>query len=533
MPGYVALVLHAHLPYVRHPEHVRSLEERWLFEALWECYLPLLGVLDRLAADRVVAPLTLSVSPSLLAMLRDELLLRRFEDHLRRLTALAARVEARFAGSGFAEAAAFYRARLAGAASSWEALGGDVPGALVRHAGAGRIELLTTAATHAYLPGLLATPASIRAQLRLGRRAFAAFTGAPEPRGLWLPECAYAPRLDADLAAAGVRFTVLDAHALTLAAPPASAGASVPVLSPAGLACFGRDRDSAREVWSRDAGYPGHPVYREFYRDVGLDLPERELAGEVGPDGARLMTGLKLHRVTGPGPDKAPYDPVRASAQARAHAADFVARREAALASSRGVNAPPPILVAPYDAELFGHWWLEGPEFLEHALRRLAASDRAVPIALGAYLERHPPVEVVEPAPSTWGEGGFGAFWTGPSAASLWRHVHHAERAVLGALSRCRHAGGLPGRALDQAIRELLLLQSSDWAFMMSAGEMAPYAEARVHTHATRARRLACLAQQPTASPSDVAWLDALCALDPFLAELSGPALRGAFDPWR
>ncbi|WP_437945943.1 1,4-alpha-glucan branching protein domain-containing protein [Sorangium sp. So ce296] len=542
MPGYVALVLHAHLPYVRHPEHARSLEERWLFEALWECYLPLLGVLDRLAADRVVAPLTLSVSPPLLAMLRDELLLRRFEDHLRRITALAARVEARFAGSGFAAAAAFYRARLAGAASAWAALGGDVPGALLRHAAAGRVELLTTAATHAYLPGLLPTPASIRAQIRLGRRAFAALTGAPEPRGFWLPECAYAPGIDADLAAAGVRFTVLDAHALALAAPAPSAGASVPVRSPAGVACFGRDRDSAREVWSRDAGYPGHPVYREFYRDVGLDLPERELDGEIGPGGARLMTGLKLHRVTGPGPDKAPYDPARASAQARADAAAFVARREAALASIHGApwagapgrGAPaPPILVAPYDAELFGHFWLEGPEFLEHALRGLAASDRAVPIALGAYLERHPPAEVVAPAASTWGEGGFGAYWTGPSAARLWRHAHHAERAVLGALSRRRGAGGLPGRALDQAIRELLLLQSSDWAFMMSAGDMVPYAEARTRAHAARARRLAGLAQEPSAAPADVAWLDALCALDPFLAELSGPALQDAFDPWR
>ncbi|MGK4006727.1 1,4-alpha-glucan branching protein domain-containing protein [Sorangium sp. So ce1036] len=531
MPGYVALVLHAHLPYVRHPEHPRSLEERWFFEALWECYLPLLAVLDRLADDRVVAPLTLSVSPPLLAMLRDELLLGRFEDHLRRLTALAARVEARFAGSGFAEAAAFYRARLAGASSAWEALGGDVPGALVRHAEAGRIELITTAATHAYLPGLLPAPASIRAQLRLGRRAFAALTGAPEPAGLWLPECAYDPSLGADLAAAGVRFTVLDAHGLLLGAPP-PAGASVPVLSPAGVACFGRDRDSAREVWSRDAGYPGHPVYREFYRDVGFDLPERDLDGEIGPDGARLMTGLKLHRVTGPGSDKAPYEPARAFAQARAHAAEFVARREAALASGSGAPAAP-IQVAPYDAELFGHWWLEGPEFLEHALRRLAASERVVPITLGAYLERHPPREIVEPAASTWGEGGFGSFWTGPSAARLWRHAHHAERAVRGAVARCHGAGGLPGRALDQAIRELLLLQSSDWAFMMTTGEMVPYAEARVRAHAARARRLASLAEQALAAPADAAWLDAICTLDPFLSELTGPALRDAFDPWR
>lgn len=530
-PGYVALVLHAHLPYVRHPEHDRSLEERWLYEALWESYLPLLGVLDRLARDRVRAPFTISLSPPLLAMLRDELLLRRFEDHLRRLTALAARVEARVAGTGFAAAAAFYRARLAAASSAWAALGGDVPGALVRHAEAGRVELLTTSATHAYLPGLLTAPASIRAQIRLGRRAFAALTGAPPPPGFWLPECAYAPRLDADLAAAGVRFTVLDAHGLELAEPPLPAAARVPARSPAGVVYFGRDPTSAREVWSRDAGYPGHPVYREFYRDVGFDLPEADLAGEIGPDGVRLMTGLKLHRVTGPGPDKAPYDPTRASAQAHIHAADFVARREASLA--RAASAPaPPILVAPYDAELFGHFWLEGPEFLELVLRGLSASARASPITLGAYLERHPPADVTEPAASTWGEGGFGAMWTGPSAAPLWRHIHHAERAVRGALAGRRDAAGSNGRALDQALRELLLLQSSDWAFMLTTGEMASYAQARIRDHAARANRLASLAQRAAIPAADARWLDAVCAVNRFLHDFEGPALRDAFDPW-
>lgn len=533
MPGHVALVLHAHLPYVRHPEHARSFEERWLFEALWESYLPLLDVLDRLAAERVPAALTLSLSPPLLAMLRDDLLLRRFEDHLRRLTALAARVERRAAGPGFAGAAAFYRARLAAVARTWQAIGGDLPGALVRHAQAGRVELLTTSATHAYLPGLLPAPASIRAQLRLGQRAFATLTGAPAPAGFWLPECAWDPRLDPDLAAAGVRYTIVDTHALELAAPAPRSGASAPVVSRSGVAFFARDRASAAEVWSREAGYPGHPVYREFYRDVGFDLPEPELAGELGPGGTRLMTGLKLHRITGPGPDKAPYDPVRASAQARAHAADFVACREAHLAALAGAGAAAPIVVAPYDAELFGHWWLEGPEFLEHVLRALAASPHAAPITLGAYLERHPPTETVEPAASTWGEGGWGVVWAGPAAAPLWRHVHHAERAVLGALAHRRGEGGVPGRAVDQAIRELLLLQSSDWAFMIGRGEMVAYAEARVRAHAGRALRLAAVAQRGVATPGDLAWLDAACDRSRFLADLDSASLRDAFAPWR
>lgn len=557
--SYVALVLHAHLPYVRHPEHARSIEERWLFEALWESYLPLLDVLDRLAADGVPAGLTVSVSPPLLAMLRDDLLLRRFEDHLRRLDGLAARVEARCAGDGFAPAAAFYRRRVEAARRAWDDLGGDVFGALARHAAAGRVELLTTAATHAYLPGLLPTPASVRAQLRLGRRAFAALSDAPAPgghasapgglasapaghspapAGLWLPECAYDPRLDADLAAVGVRFAVVDAHALELASPRPPRGLAVPVASPAGVALFGRDAASTREVWSRDAGYPGHPAYREFYRDVGFDLPEGDLDGEIGPGGVRLMTGLKLHRITGPGVGKAPYEPAAAAAQARAHAAEFVARREAHLArltASSPPGAAPPIAVAPYDAELFGHFWLEGPVFLEHVARGLAASareGRAAAATLGAYLDRYPPAAVAQPAASSWGEGGWGAVWVGPRTAPLWRHVHHAERAVRAACERGRHLGGPAGLALDQAIRELLLLQSSDWAFMIDRGDMASYAEARVRAHADRARRLADLARGGPLDADDRTWIQGVCDRDRFLAELRGPAIRDAFDPW-
>jgi 1,4-alpha-glucan branching enzyme len=515
---------------VRHPEHARSLEERWLFEALWESYLPLLDVLDRLAADGIPASLTISVSPPLAAMLRDDLLRRRFEDHLRRTEALAAAAAARCANTGFAAAAAFYQRRIDAARRTWEARRGDVLGALVRHAATGHIELLTTAATHAYLPGLLPAPASIRAQLRLGLRAFAALSGAPAPAGFWLPECAYDPRLDHDLAAAGVRFTLLDAHAM----PPAS---HAPVTSPAGVAFFGRDTASSREVWSPHEGYPGHPAYREFHRDIGFDWEERDLHGEIGPAGGRVMTGLKLHRVTGPGAGKAPYDPALASEQARAHAAEFVARRRADLAriaSGSRRPAAPPILVSAYDAELFGHFWLEGPEFLEHVVRGLARAGDLSPITLGAYLARHPPEIVAQPAASSWGEGGWGAVWVGPAAAPLWRHVHHTEGAVRAALAEgaALDADSPRGAALDQAVRELLLLQASDWAFMIDRGDMARYGEARARAHAERARRLAALATKAALTPEERAWIRAICDSDRFLAELRGPAIRDAFAPW-
>lgn len=554
MKGFVAVVLHAHLPYVRHPEHARSIEERWLYEALWECYLPLCGMLDRLARDGVRAPLTISVSPPLATMLRDELLRQRFEDHLARIERLAAREGSRHAGdsSPFGPAARFYAAHLREARAQWERLGGDVLGALVKHHEEGRIELLTTTASHAYLPGLYAaSPASVRAQLRLGLRAFEALTKT-RPLGLWLPECAFEPRLEGDLARAGARFTMLDAHGIELASPGPPRGIFAPILGRSGTAFFGRDPSAARDVWSRELGYPGHPDYREFYRDIGFDLPADELEGELGPNGTRLMTGIKLHRVTGRGPDKAPYAPEMASARAREHAAHFLAERAAALtraeeltgaADPEGKSAqranplklPPPILVMPFDAELFGHWWLEGPEFLEHVLRGLDASARAETIAatsLGGYLARYPEAFIAEPATSSWGEGGFGDAWTGPASAALWRPVHHAAREVEEAVLRRRDATGIAGVALEQAIRELMLLQASDWAFMRARGEMAEYGDARVRSHAHRARRLAAIARSDEVSAEDAAWVRAVCDRDRLLAELTGPSIRDAFDPW-
>ncbi len=198
MLGGVALLLHAHLPFVRHPEHRRSLEERWLYEALWESYLPICDMLGRLAADRVRAPFTLSVSPPLAAMLADDLLRRRFDDHLARLERLASGAR-RFVPASLGAVLDFYRARLAMARATWDRVGGDVLGAWVGHARAGRLELWTTAATHAYLPGLAAAPASLRAQIVLGNKAFEAIAR-EAPRGFWLPECGFVPSLDAALA---------------------------------------------------------------------------------------------------------------------------------------------------------------------------------------------------------------------------------------------------------------------------------------------------------------------------------------------
>ncbi|HEX3772035.1 MAG TPA: 1,4-alpha-glucan branching protein domain-containing protein [Polyangiaceae bacterium] len=535
--GYLALVLHAHLPFVRHPEHKRHLEERWFYEALIECYLPLLDVFDRLAGDGVPFAVTMSVTPPLAAMMRDGLLRQRFHDHLERLERLAEREMRRLYGDArFAPVATFYRDRLAHMRTIWDRYRGDVLEGLVKHWDAGHIELMTCSATHAYLPGLLPAAEGIRPQLSLGVAAFERIVGR-RPTGAWLAECAYHPAFDAEIARAGVRFTVLDSHGVLHATPRPPLGVHAPICSPNGVAFFGRDVESSRQVWSREEGYPGDAFYRDFYRDIGFDLPEEELLGEIAGDGSRLMTGLKYYRITGKGVPKEAYQPGIAREKAWAHAGNFVfnrAKQVEHLAAARDAtlrSVAPPVVVAPYDAELYGHWWFEGPAFLEGVFRRLRETGgRVEAITLRRYLDRHPLCTEATPAASSWGAGGYGEVWVGEDAAWTWRHVHHATRYVRWLVdTHGRDCGGARGRALDQAIRELLLLQSSDWAFILKTGTATRYAEGRFRAHVHRLRHLGHLVETGTVEGADAAWLDDVCRRDNFLASMTGDDLRRWF----
>jgi 1,4-alpha-glucan branching enzyme len=533
--GYLAIVLHTHLPFVRHPEYDRPMEERWLHEALSECYLPLLAAFDRLTADGVRFALTMSLTPPLAAMLRDPLLQRRFDDHLARLEALTEHEIVRLEGDGyFQPVALFYRQHFAEVRKTWEAIGHDVVGALARWADTGSIDLITCSATHAYLPGLTPTPDALRAQLRLGKAAFEHLVGR-EAVGMWLPECAYDPSFDATIQEAGIRYTLLDTHGVERASPRPPFGVHQPIFSPAGTAFFARDVSSSRQVWSREIGYPGNPFYRDFYRDIGYDLPEDQLYGEVGPFGARVMTGLKYHRISGQTDVKEPYQPGIAAHQAKVDGADFIGKRQRQIAELAASMPVPPLVVAPYDSELFGHWWFEGPLFLEGLFRAAHAAyadDQIVlPVTLRDYLAREPEAMVATPAASSWGAGGFGEVWVGPAAARFWRHIHHASRRLPPLVRAHRHADGLRGRALDLAIRELLLLQTSDWPFILKTNTVGEYAEARIRSHTSRLQRLEAIVTAGEIGPDDEAFVHELDQRDNFLAGMDSATLRGAFDP--
>lgn len=417
----VAIVLHAHLPYVGLRQGCDDVASLWLPEAMWECYRPLVAMLERLAREGVKAAITVSLSPPLLAMWRDRALMDRCHTHAEHLLRLSEMV-----------GAPFIRERL-------ELPDADVLARLVALHRAHAIELITTSATHAYLPGLAVVEGAVAAQLRIGLQLFHAATGL-KAAGMWLPECAYEPRVGDALARLGVGFTVLDQHAL-----PSDA-----IAGP--VTYFARHAGLSRAVWARRGGYPGDPAYREFHRDIGH---ERELA----PFSKGTTTGLKVHRIDG-----GRYDPAAADERIAAHAEDFLHR-------CRQANAQP--LLAAYDAELFGHWWWEGPSFLERVLRKLAAAPDLEAVSLSSLAT----TGTGTPASSSWGAGGYHTTWMGLKTARLWRHIHQAHRAVQ-------------AQPNSDAIRELLLLEASDWPFMIHNDRCAGYAEGRFRQHWTRLQRL-------------------------------------------
>ncbi|MFN5162757.1 MAG: hypothetical protein ACK5IA_12925, partial [Cyanobacteriota bacterium] len=331
--GDLALVLHAHLPYVRSGEP-GSLEEDWYFQALQECYLPLLAVLEAAAADPRQRPrLTLGLSPTLLSLLSDAGLNRRFLPWLdQRLVLLAE------APGALAVSTAALAEELKGIQEQWRACEGNLLPRFRRLQQEGVLDLITCGATHGYLPLLRDSPEAVRAQLLTAIREHQRLLG-ERPLGIWLPECAYYEDLDKLLTQCGLRYTLLDSHGLLHALPRPRFGVYAPICSPAGVAVFARDSESTLPVWSASQGYPGDGAYREFHRDLGWDLPEERLAAEGIP--SRRPLGLKLHRVTAQGcplEEKQPYEPAEAEAKVRQHARAYLEGRLAPAGGGGGAH---------------------------------------------------------------------------------------------------------------------------------------------------------------------------------------------------
>lgn len=502
MPDAFLLVLHSHLPYVRGAGRWPHGEE-WVHEAILGTYLPLLTALHDLREDGVPYRLTVGLTPTLLEQLAHPEIRRHALEYLDDQIARAAADRADAPDAQRRKLAEFY---LRSYRSLREAFllrfGTDLPAAFADLARSGHVELLTSGATHGYLP--LLDEDAVHEQLSLGAATTRRITGI-DPTGIWLPECAYRPGLETLLEAHGLDHFFTDAPllaganvgvegrpfraraaqhwsgaALAEAAPPGPPWADVHrpyLVGRSGVAAFARHPQVSGQVWSAHTGYPGDGAYREFHRKDD-------------------RSGLRYWRVTSTATDlgaKAAYDPERAAERVRAHAQHFIGLVRGELAAAHRRSGGDAIVTTTFDSELFGHWWYEGPDWLSLVLRGLA--DLTATAA--GHLAAAPPRARIALREGSWGKGSDHSTWLNADTEWMWRDLARmAEEAR--ALAASRPSGRLRERALRQARRELLLAQSSDWPFLVTTGQARAYAIERFRSHAQRFTRAAVIARGGT-----------------------------------
>ncbi|MGM0508128.1 MAG: glycoside hydrolase family 57 protein [Fusobacteriota bacterium] len=491
--GYLSMLLHAHLPYVRHPEHEDFLEEDWLYEAITETYIPLLDMFESLTRDNIPWNMTLTMSGTLVNMLEDELLQNRYLNHLNKMLEFSKKEITRLKfkpdflkvaehNKNFFEQAKYY----------FDRYNKNLLTGFKKFQDMGNLEIIPVTATHGFLPAMKDYEEAINAQVEMAKidykRVFQ-----KEPLGMWLAECAYYPGQDEYLEKHGIKYFMVDSHGILFGDPKPVYGIYSPVYTESGVAAFGRDIESSEQVWSSEMGYPGDGVYREFHKDAAFDLPYDYVKEYLHDDGVRRNMGIKYYSITdkkGDQPKKV-YDPELASNRAKEHAQNFIDNREKQVEHlSKYMKDRKPIILSPYDAELYGHWWYEGPKFLEELFRAMAKSDIVEGITPSGYLEETPKNQVVTPAASSWGANGYYDVWVDSSNRHIYRHLHKGAERMIELANKFENPSDLERRALDQAARELMMAQTSCWPFIMFTGTMVGYAEKNIRDHINRLFKL-------------------------------------------
>jgi 1,4-alpha-glucan branching enzyme len=552
--GAFTFVLHSHLPYARLAGRWPHGEE-WIHEAATETYIPLLQMLNDLQADGVAYRITIGITPVLAEQLADADVLDHLDQYLDDRIASARLDMAYFEAEKTADKHLRY---LAEWYLNWyskikadfdDRFQRDLIGAFRQLQDAGLIEITTSAATHGYLP-LLARDSSISGQLRTGLASHERMFGRA-PTGIWLPECAYRPAYILDdgrvrpglehwLAQNDLKVFFSETHTITGGQPvgvaagdvvgpygdvkrryvvppgqvlperPATtfhpyyvsdtaAGPNAPQHS--GVAVIGRNVRVGQQVWSADWGYPGDFDYREFHRKAGT-------------------SGIQYWRVTGSKTElafKDYYHPDWAAYKVDQHAEHFAHLVGDQIRSFHNQTGEYGLIAANYDTELFGHWWFEGVSWLGKVLRHLADNPDVELTTASQFINQHPPQEVLSIPESSWGAGGTHFVWDNPETHWMWEPIHQAESRMEKLANAVTHPTADESKVLAQAARELLLLESSDWPFLVTSGQAREYAIQRFSQHVQRFERLAASLE---AGAPDVAFADEMWQMDKLFPDI-------------
>jgi 1,4-alpha-glucan branching enzyme len=534
--GAFTFMLHSHLPYARQAGMWPHGEE-WVHEAIAETYVPLLNALYDLREEGVPFRITIGITPVLAEQLADPLIVDHFINYAAERTARAAQDVERFEQAGdetMRDLARYYHHWYARVLTSFQdRFASNLLGAFRALQEEGLVEVATSAATHGYLP-LLSRDSSIHGQLRTGVTTYERHFGRP-PRAIWLPECAYRPAiledengrtvrrpgLESFLAEEGLLVFFSETHTVeggtpvgladpgtvgpygiiarryaSSVTPPAPGQQLEPGTSllpywvgdaPGQVAVLARHERTGQQVWSATFGYPGDFVYREFHRKDAV-------------------SGMQYWRVSGAGVDlgaKEPYDPDRAAGLVKSHADHYVHLIEEHLRDYHERTGGFGSITASYDTELFGHWWFEGVAWLKAVLRRLADRPAVEVTTASRIVEEHPPREVLQLPESSWGAGGGHYTWLNDDTDWMWPLIHGAERRMEELVTRFPEVDGPRRELLDQTARELLLLQSSDWPFLVTTQQAKEYAVERFQEHLNRFDQLATLAEAEAITPDE------------------------------
>ncbi|GHV57520.1 glycoside hydrolase family protein [Spirochaetia bacterium] len=471
----ISVVLEAHLPFIRHSDPITaSAGEIWFFQALSETYIPLLQVMDRLDGDHIPFRLGISLSPILCHLLEDELLLQKYLEYTDKLIEFGKNELERTAGDGELQKLVrlYYDRAVERQITFTERYGGNILKIFDHYQRKGKLEILAATATHAFLPFYTSFPEAIQAQVEVGISCYRNHFG-KYPQGFALPELGWTAELDNILRSYNFGYTIAETHSLVFGNPPAAKGSFYPVKTPSAFFVMARDHYAEGDI----SALMQASVYRDNHEDVGYELSAELVSPFLGLNAFRHPTGYKYRCI-----EKQLYDPQKAAEAAAEDAHRFLDQRINRLVSASQYMEEPPLCLCALDADMLGRYWYEGHQFLEALFREgsLRNEFRFMNPAEYLYKQDSATFETVIPEYSSCGVNGYAEMWLDASNDWIYRHGIRALDRMIELAERFPDDTGLKERSLNQAAREILLLQSSDWPRMLYKQEYADFARAQI-----------------------------------------------------